>query len=66
MAFASLGRTGMVDIWWNGVGVINSGENKIHPHIQSSSENNSLYWTTLKVWFAILKDLGRYFTIQIH
>ena len=31
MAFASLGRTRMVDIWWNGVGVINSGENKIHP-----------------------------------
>ena len=21
----------MIDIWWNGVGVINSGENKIHP-----------------------------------
>lgn len=31
MAFTSLGRTRMVDIWWNGVGVINSGENKIHP-----------------------------------
>ena len=31
MAFASLGITRMVDIWWNGVGVINSGENKIHP-----------------------------------
>ena len=31
MAFASLGRTRMVDIWWNGVGVINSGESKIHP-----------------------------------
>jgi len=31
MAFASLGRTRMIDIWWNGVGVINSGENKIHP-----------------------------------
>ena len=31
MAFVSLGRTRMVDIWWNGVGVINSGENKIHP-----------------------------------
>ena len=31
MAFSSLGRTRMVDIWWNGVGVINSGENKIHP-----------------------------------
>jgi len=31
IAFTSSGRTRMVDIWWNGVGVINSGENKIHP-----------------------------------
>ena len=31
MAYVSLGRTRMVDIWWNGVGVINSGETKIHP-----------------------------------
>ena len=31
MAFTSSGRTVMVDIWWNGVGVINSGERKIHP-----------------------------------
>lgn len=31
MAYASLGRTRMIDIWWNGVGVINSRENKIHP-----------------------------------
>ena len=31
MAFTSIGRTVMVDIWWNGVGVINSGEKKIHP-----------------------------------
>jgi site-specific DNA-methyltransferase (adenine-specific) len=31
MAFTSLGRTRMVDIWWNGVGVINSKEIKIHP-----------------------------------
>jgi site-specific DNA-methyltransferase (adenine-specific) len=31
MAFASLGRTRMVDIWWNGVGVVNSGEKKTHP-----------------------------------
>lgn len=31
MAYTSIGRTVMVDIWWNGVGVINSGENKIHP-----------------------------------
>ena len=31
MAFTSIGRTVMVDIWWNGVGVINSGETKIHP-----------------------------------
>jgi len=31
MAFVSLGRTRMIDIWWNGVGVINSGETKIHP-----------------------------------
>lgn len=31
MAFTSIGRTRMVDIWWNGVGVINSGEVKIHP-----------------------------------
>ncbi len=31
LAYASLGRTRMVDIWWNGVGVINSGEIKIHP-----------------------------------
>jgi site-specific DNA-methyltransferase (adenine-specific) len=31
MAYVSLGRTRMVDIWWNGVGVINSGENRIHP-----------------------------------
>ena len=31
MAFTSSGRTVMVDIWWNGVGVINSGEKKIHP-----------------------------------
>lgn len=31
LAYVSLGRTRMIDIWWNGVGVINSGENKIHP-----------------------------------
>lgn len=31
LAYVSKGRTRMVDIWWNGVGVINSGENKIHP-----------------------------------
>jgi site-specific DNA-methyltransferase (adenine-specific) len=31
LAYVSKGRTQMVDIWWNGVGVINSGENKIHP-----------------------------------
>jgi site-specific DNA-methyltransferase (adenine-specific) len=31
MAYTSIGRTVMVDIWWNGVGVINSGEKKIHP-----------------------------------
>ena len=31
IAYVSKGRTRMVDIWWNGVGVINSGENKIHP-----------------------------------
>ena len=31
MAYVSLGRTRMVDIWWNGLGVINSGETKIHP-----------------------------------
>ena len=31
MAYVSLGRTRMIDIWWNGVGVINSGETKIHP-----------------------------------
>ena len=31
LAFISKGRTRMIDIWWNGVGVVNSGENKIHP-----------------------------------
>jgi len=31
LAYTSVGRTRMVDIWWNGVGVINSGETKIHP-----------------------------------
>lgn len=31
MAYTSIGRTVMIDIWWNGLGVINSGENKIHP-----------------------------------
>ena len=31
MAYVSKGRTRMIDIWWNGVGVINSGEKKIHP-----------------------------------
>ena len=31
LAYISFGRTRMVDIWWNGVGVINSGETKIHP-----------------------------------
>ena len=31
MAYVSKGRTKMIDIWWNGLGVINSGEKKIHP-----------------------------------
>jgi site-specific DNA-methyltransferase (adenine-specific) len=31
MAYTSIGRTVMIDIWWNGVGVVNSGEKKIHP-----------------------------------
>jgi len=31
LAFLSKGRTRMVDIWWNGFGVINSGEERTHP-----------------------------------
>ena len=31
MAFTSLGRTRMVNIWWNGFGTINSGEKRQHP-----------------------------------
>jgi site-specific DNA-methyltransferase (adenine-specific) len=31
MAYLSKGRTRMIDIWWNGFGVINSGEERIHP-----------------------------------
>lgn len=31
LAYVSKGYTRMVDIWWNGVGVINSKENRIHP-----------------------------------
>jgi site-specific DNA-methyltransferase (adenine-specific) len=31
LAFVSNGRTRMVDIWWNGFGVINSGEKRTHP-----------------------------------
>jgi len=31
MAYLSKGRTRMVDIWWNGFGVINSGEKRTHP-----------------------------------
>ena len=31
LAYVSKGRTRMVDIWWNGFGVINSGEKKQHP-----------------------------------
>ena len=31
LAYVSFGRTKMVDIWWNGFGTINSGENRIHP-----------------------------------
>jgi site-specific DNA-methyltransferase (adenine-specific) len=31
MAYISTGRTRMVDIWWNGFGVINSGEKRTHP-----------------------------------
>jgi len=31
LAFVSLGRSRMIDIWWNGFGTINSGEEKIHP-----------------------------------
>ena len=31
LAYISKGRTRMVDIWWNGFGVINSGEKRFHP-----------------------------------
>ena len=31
LAFVSCGRSVMVDIWWNGVGVVHSGENRTHP-----------------------------------
>ena len=31
MAFVSIGRSVMVDIWWNGVGVIHSKEYRFHP-----------------------------------
>ena len=31
IAFSSLGRTRKIDIWWNGFGVINSGEKRTHP-----------------------------------
>ena len=31
LAYISSGRTRMVDIWWNGFGVINSGEKRHHP-----------------------------------
>jgi site-specific DNA-methyltransferase (adenine-specific) len=31
LAYISTGRTRMVDIWWNGFGVINSGEKRHHP-----------------------------------
>ena len=31
LAYVSSGRSRMVDIWWNGFGTINSGENRIHP-----------------------------------
>ena len=31
LAYLSKGRTKMVDIWWNGFGVINSGEKRTHP-----------------------------------
>lgn len=31
LAYVSCGRSRMVDIWWNGFGTINSGENRIHP-----------------------------------
>jgi len=30
-AYLSRGRTRMIDIWWNGFGVINSGEKRTHP-----------------------------------
>ena len=31
LAYLSKGRTRMIDIWWNGFGVINSGEKRNHP-----------------------------------
>jgi len=31
IAFTSLGRSRMIDIWWNGFGTINSKQNRIHP-----------------------------------
>jgi len=31
IAFVSKGRSRMVDIWWNGFGTINSGEDRVHP-----------------------------------
>ena len=31
IAYTSIGRSIMIDIWWNGFGTINSGENRIHP-----------------------------------
>lgn len=31
LAYVSNGRTRMIDIWWNGFGVINSGEDRFHP-----------------------------------
>jgi len=31
LAYVSFSRSRMVDIWWNGFGTINSGEQRIHP-----------------------------------
>ena len=43
IAFVSCGRSIMIDIWWNGFGTINSGEDRIHPTQKPIKLYNKLY-----------------------
>lgn len=58
IAFTSIGRSRMFEIWWNGFGTINSGENRIHPTQKPKKLYRMLLREYAKEGFKILDTHG--------